>query len=230
MANWRQKVVDWDHKNVDWGGDEQILKSSKDAQSNIKNLSLYGEGGCILDLGSNIGEFAKSASSCFDKVVCYEAHPISYEVSVARLANLKNVFINNKAVWKNSDDVLFASTPENSTGVTVRDKKFYSGRKDGYYKTVKSVCFNSIMKEHSPRVIKIDIEGCEYEILNSAEFNDCLEYVSVEFHQPFVSQGRLDSFNMCIKNFKDYGFSIINDVNLKPRKLLYFIILFQRQK
>ena len=43
MASWRQKVVDWDHEDADWGGEEQLQKSIKDAQSNIRYLELYGD-------------------------------------------------------------------------------------------------------------------------------------------------------------------------------------------
>ena len=201
MANWRRKVVDWDHEDADWGGESQIHKASKDAQSNISNLSLYGKGGCLIDLGSNIGEFAKKASKFFDKVFCYEAHPKE----------------------------LFASTPENSMGATVREKKFYPNRKEGYYKKVQSVSFNSLMEKHRPRVLKTDVEGCEYEIFPEADFNEELEYVSVEFHQPFVSPARIEAFKYCIANFKSQGFEILSDVDLTPRKLLYFTIIFKRK-
>tara|TARA_R110000764_G_scaffold58271_1_gene126714 strand:- start:2900 stop:3613 length:714 start_codon:yes stop_codon:yes gene_type:complete len=229
MANWRQKVVDWDHEDADWGGESQIHKASKDAQPNISNLSLYGKGGCLIDLGSNIGEFAKEASKFFDKVFCYEAHPISYEVSVKRLKGIENVSVENLAVWKESGKELFASTPENSIGATVREKKFYPNRKEGYYKKVQSVSFNSLMEKHRPRVLKTDVEGCEYEIFPEADFNEELEYVSVEFHQPFVSPARIEAFKYCIANFKSQGFEILSDVDLTPRKLLYFTIIFERK-
>jgi|TARA_R110000796_G_scaffold57776_2_gene133294 FkbM family methyltransferase len=228
MANWRQKVVDWDHNNLDWGGEEQLTKSINDAKSNIVHLPTYGSGGCIIDIGSNIGEFAKAASEFFDEVICYEAHPVSYDISVSRTSDLKNVKVYNKAVWKNSEQKLFASTPENSTGVTVRDKKFYSNRKEGYYKTVDSVSFDDLMETNNPRVIKMDIEGCEFEVLPQAKFNDGLEFLSVEFHQPFVSPSRIDKFNQCLSNLEKNGFSIISDTNLTPRKVLYFIIIFSR--
>ena len=229
MANWRQRVVDWDHNNADWGGEEQIKKSTDDSKSNIVSLPIYGKGGCIIDIGSNIGEFAKAASANFDEVICYEAHPLSYELSLSRTALLENVKIHNKAVWSSDDHKLFASTPENSTGATVREKKFYNSKKEGYYKVVDSVSFNGIMQKNNPRVIKMDIEGCEFEVLPEAKFNDGLEFMSVEFHQPFVSPARIDKFNQCLDNFEKSGFSIISDTNLAPRKVLYFIIVFSRK-
>ena len=233
MINWkniRQEAIEWDHENADWGHESKIEKASKDAQENIRYLSLYGKGGCLLDLGSNIGEFAKEASENFDKVFCYEAHPISYQVSVQRLKAKENVLIKNLAVWTETGKELFASTPVNSTGSTVREKKFYRNKKEGYYKSVKSVSFNSVMADHNPRVIKIDIEGCEYEILPDAKFNENLEYVSVEFHSPFNSPSRIERLQSCIKNFNDQNFEIANNVDLTPRKLFYFTIIFQRKK
>jgi FkbM family methyltransferase len=229
MANWRQKIVDWDHENADWGGKEQIEKSIKDAKSNIVSLPIYGKGGCIIDIGSNIGEFAKAASKNFDEIICYEAHPLSYEISLSRTSLVENVKIHNKAVWSSDNYKLFASTPENSTGVTVREKKFYSSRKESYYKVVDSISFNRIMQETNPRVIKMDIEGCEFEVLPECKFNDGLEFVSVEFHQPFVSPARTDKFNKCLDNFEKSGFSIISDNDLTPRKILYFIMIFERK-
>jgi hypothetical protein len=84
------------------------------------------------------------------------------------------------------------------------------------------------METNNPRVIKMDIEGCEFEVLPQAKFNDGLEFLSVEFHQPFVSPSRIDKFNQCLSNLEKNGFSIISDTNLTPRKVLYFIIIFSR--
>ena len=49
MANWRQKVVDWDAENANWGGEKELNRAIFDAKQNIKNLELYGCGGNILD-------------------------------------------------------------------------------------------------------------------------------------------------------------------------------------
>ena len=40
MLNWRQKVVDWDAENANWGGEKELRRAIFDARQNIKNLKL----------------------------------------------------------------------------------------------------------------------------------------------------------------------------------------------
>jgi|TARA_R110000824_G_scaffold141893_1_gene308765 FkbM family methyltransferase len=230
MANWRQKVVDWDAENANWGGEKELQRAIFDAKQNIKNLNLYGSGGNILDLGSNVGEFAINASKQFDNVFCYEAHPISYEVSLDRTKGINNIEIFNQPVWNESGKNLFISTPENSTGVTVRERKFYPNRKANYYVNKSSVSFSSLLEKHSPRVIKIDIEGSEYSILPKAKMNDNLEFISVEFHQPFKSPGRCFKFDEILNNLQSQNFIEIKKYE-KERKqnVMHFTLTFKKQ-
>tara|TARA_R100001163_G_C5008086_1_gene154917 strand:- start:194 stop:895 length:702 start_codon:yes stop_codon:yes gene_type:complete len=230
MANWRQKVVDWDAENANWHGEKELQRAIFDARQNVKNLSLYGSGGNILDLGSNVGEFAINASKQFDNVFCYEAHPLSYEISLKRTADIKNIKIFNKPVWESCGKNLFISTPENSTGVTVREKKFYPNRKENYYLNKSSVSFQSLIYKHSPRVIKIDVEGSEYSILPNANFNKNLEFVSIEFHQPFKSPNRCYKFDEILKNLHSQNFFEIKKYE-KERKhnVMYFILIFKKE-
>ena len=230
MANWRQKVVDWDAENANWGGDKELKRAIFDARQNIKNLELYGCGGNILDLGSNVGEFAINASKQFDNVFCYEAHPLSYKVSLERTVDIKNIKIFNNPVWDVCGKNLFISTPENSTGVTVRDRKFYPNRKENYYVNKSSVSFSSLLEKHKPRVVKVDIEGSEYSILPSIKFNENLQFISIEFHQPFKSPGRCSNFDRIIENLHSQDFFELKKYE-KERKhnVMHFILTFKKQ-
>jgi FkbM family methyltransferase len=215
-----------------WESKEKIEKASEDAKSNIRHLKIYGGGGTILDLGANIGEFSIAASDLFDNVISYEAHPETFEICKKRIGQRENIKLLNQAIWHTSDEEMFVSTPENSTGATARNYKFYKSKPDWYYKRVFSKSFEEIMNESRPRVVKMDIEGSEYFVLKDVKFNIELEYLSVEFHGALSNKKKYYEFNRIVENFHEQNFEILkpNFNYEKMKNYLYFIMIFRRAK
>ena len=75
----------------------------------------------------------------------------------------------------------------------------------------------------------MDIEATEYEVLPEANFNKNLEFISIEFHSPFVSKGRENKMEKCFENLYNNVSEIINNVNFKRRKIFYFTAILRRK-
>ena len=209
------------------------IKERRDAQSNIRNLTHYGRGGTLLDLGANVGFFAVEAARYFDKVVCYEANPNTFD----RLRDVTwqnpNIYVYNSAVWDVNAELL-SSNPKNSTGATVT---YWPRRKiEGYYSEVKGTSFQSILDSVRPRVIKCDIEGTEYRIFPEARINQECEWISIEFHGCRSPGGYEKVLQIEWKLMKE-GFTRVKPENLSLMtnraghlmfKSLFFISIFTR--
>lgn len=202
-----------------------------DAKTNIAHLRKFGAGGTFLDAGANIGEVANQAAKQFDKVIAIEAHPITYRIACKRI-EADNVELLNKAVWSSNDEVLFASTPGQSTGSTTRPTKRLKNCASDYYHNVVSVNFQDLLDEHKPRVIKIDIEGAEFEVLKDCRFNKECEFVTVEFHG-VTSEKKYEEYSRCRRNLEQQGFkaiypSALDNIYVNGKKKLFFVAIFQR--
>lgn len=212
---------------------EKLKRELADARSNAKYLSMFGEGGLFLDLGANIAEVSISASPQFEKVVGVEAHPHTFGRAKKRVeeANAKNVTLLNRAVASTTGEKMFVSTPENTTGATARREKRLLNPAEGYYEEITSIGINELLSEYKPRVVKIDIEGAEYEVLDAAQFPDCVEWLTVEFHGVRSESGAKRLQN-CLDKLSAAGFEKvlpkeISCTNGIP-KALYFVAVFQK--
>jgi FkbM family methyltransferase len=213
--------------------EEKIKRELADAKSNAKYLPMFGQGGVFLDLGANIGEVSINASLKFDKVIGVEAHPHTFQRAKKRVeeANATNVILLNRAVASSTGEKMFVSTPENTTGATARREKRLTNPAEGYYKEITSIGINDLLSEYKPRVVKIDIEGAEYEVLNSAEFPDSVEWLTVEFHG-VRSESGAKRLQDCLNKLSAIGFEKlipkeISCTNGIP-KALYFVAVFRR--
>jgi FkbM family methyltransferase len=164
-------------------------RSEADSNSNIRNLHIHGEGGTFLDCGANIGFVSIAAAKQFDSVFAVEAHPETYEMACKNIevSGLENIELILGAVMNETGKVAFVSTPENSIGASARFKKRL--KKEGYYKEVLSISLEELILKYKPRVVKIDIEGSEYDCLDGLEILPCVEAMQIEFHGTRSKQG-----------------------------------------
>lgn len=204
------------------------------AKISIKSFRhLRGGGGLLLDLGANIGEVSLALEDQFDKIVAVEAHPLTFEIAVERIkaSGSKKIELMCRAVTGKTGEEMFISTPEKSTSSTVRAKKVRVGI-DGYYKPVTTISLQDLIEEHHPRVIKMDIEGCEYDALEDVVIPSGLEYLVVEFHGA-TSKKMFGRLLKCADNLSRQGLGLIDPKSLNSRngclKFGFMTFVFQRQ-
>lgn len=212
--------------------ESNIEKELKDAWSSIRNLPMYGTGGTFLDLGANIGEVSKKASVKFKKVIAVEAHPVTFRRMQSRIGKIRNIQLICAAVSSQTGNRMWVSNPKNSTGATTNLKRRCRNVKN-YYVATTSIAFQELLTKFRPRVIKMDIEGSEYEALESCKINSECEWLSVEFHNTRTPK-LYKRFVNIRRRLVRWKFKMVkpSNISLLPdgtaTKTLYFIAIFFR--
>jgi FkbM family methyltransferase len=181
-------------------GRAKMKKQIADAKKNIRLVKATGGGGTLLDLGANIGEVSIQCAPLFQRIVAVEANPRTAEVLADRVKALPSVKVINAVAAATNGETFYVSDPSYlSTGSTARRQK---KRKDRQYFEVPSVSFKSLVVRYRPRVIKMDIEGCEFECLDAFHFPACVRSLIVEFH------GREEAVRKIVAGLEQQGFNV----------------------
>jgi methyltransferase, FkbM family len=129
---------------------------------------------CVIDVGANKGTYSYSMSKAVGKggiVYSFEPNPVIVTQLRKNLKQL-NVVIENLAVSSTAEDKAFYRHTK-GCGPTSSLEFFDVLGKDGELEkiTVKCVTLDSFCKMHnlSPNLIKIDVEGHEFNVIKGAE-------------------------------------------------------------
>jgi len=183
--------------------DEYIFKEVRSA---YKDLEIK-EGDVILDLGANIGAFAKQAAEKGATVHCYEPEPNNFVLLKYNSPNTNN---HKKAVVGKQDGniKLFINSKRNKG---IHMTRPVNGRESI---EVETVSFSSLVNELKPNKIKIDVEGAEYDFLPFV-FPPFVKRLVMEIHFQYDpswrKKGKNIHLNMIqqgftpLKEFKDTG-------------------------
>ena len=114
----------------------------------------------------------------------------SYDLSQIKDDNINFV---KQAIWIKSDDELKLYYPKNKSNVSLSVSNFSNGyKKDTDFIKVKSTTYNDLLKKFNITkltLIKLDIEGAEYEaILNLLKNNILPDQILVEFDELYTYQ------------------------------------------
>ena len=184
-------------------------RSLSEFESILKKLS---KDDIVLDLGANIGEITAQLASTGAKVHAYEPDPLTFSLLDERFREFNNVVTHNKAVGAKTGSARLrrmkgVADPSKwraaSEGASIRytDQRMNLGDSVD----VEILSFMDIVNSHEKRIklIKMDIEGAEWDILDTIfsmpePFN--FEYLFVETHEmleldkiPLVDEYRLRS-------------------------------------
>ena len=183
--------------------DEYIFGEIRSA---YKDLEIK-KGDVVLDLGANIGAFAKQAAEKEAIVHCYEPEPSNF--TLLQL-NSPNTYNHKKAVVgkQNGKIKLFINSKRNKG---IHMTRPVNGRESI---EVETVSFNSLINEIKPNKIKIDVEGAEYDFL-PYEFPSFVERLVMEIHFQYdpswrklgreVHENMIKQGFSSLKEFKDTG-------------------------
>ena len=154
------------------------LNSIRECRDNYSDIETVGK--TVLDLGANIGGFARMAlQKGAKKVIALEPCPYNFQLLEINAPNSTN--INAAVSEENLDNVVFhyASSKRNSVSSSTVRRRNASGTTI----SVPGLSFGGLLEKYRPEILKIDIEGKEYDILDSIkEIPEFVEVVGIEFH------------------------------------------------
>lgn len=124
------------------------------------------------DIGSNVGNWSLSNIHQCDKIISIEASPITFRRLAENCKNDKIILLNYAVCNNNGDDITFyqADTDTISTinkdWLTNETSRFYNY---SYTEIVcKTITIDKLIEQYGmPDLIKIDVEGGEYECIAS---------------------------------------------------------------
>jgi FkbM family methyltransferase len=155
------------------------------------------KGGLCVDAGCNIGDFEMNHKNRFDKYVCFD---VFEENIIEATKNTKNlgveIEINKLAVWSKSDTFInvLAYEPWDSKNIQHFGNSGnvgcveYIGDKGAGWKIentidfVQTISIDSIIEKYGNiNLLKVDVEGSEYEFLLGKDLSK-INYIVGEFH------------------------------------------------
>lgn len=135
-------------------------------------------GDVVLDLGANIGGFASMAIKKGCQVIAVEADKFNYELLQHNVgANCQTIL--GAVVGDDSKTVSFGMKCNANSQCS--GKIIQKSRKDIRETEVQAINFNSLIDLWKPTVVKIDVEGYEYFILDKP-IDPCVKYLAAEIH------------------------------------------------
>jgi FkbM family methyltransferase len=170
-----------------------------------RSLSRHGVANTFIDIGANCGHVAASVVEDFQQVILFEPNPKLEELLRRIFVDFKTVEIKECAiVGKESIGTVRLTVPEESSGLaTLGGTHLSNERNNASTYDVRATTLESEISEKTlaEAYIKVDVEGFEYEVLNSAQ-----ELITKS--RPIVGFEALslEAARKCISLFKDCRF------------------------
>ena len=167
-------------------------------QSQYKHLDF--EGKTVMDVGANIGSFVHLAKSNGAKAIfAYEPMPSTWNVLIVNNESGPSVHVISENVAlvggeeQSVDFFLSKKYPSCHTTVPVRGRECI---------TVEARNFWKVLHDNRPEVLKIDIEGAEYDFIFKEPMPSFVEQVAMELHMKNKKQ--IELAKQVVELFSDW--------------------------
>ena len=193
--------------------------------NNIK----FKPGDVVVDIGANIGivSIYLAKKYPFLKIYAFEPCRENYE---HLLLNMKinnitseTIIAHNKAITKDGRLVCMNLNPNNLGGSSLDNIILIGGKKEEKNSNIQSTTLSCIIDEYNIKkikLLKIDCEGSEYEILYNTptELLNKIEILRGEFHEnkTLTKEFDIDKLYAYIKNY-------INDINVTKSRACFIV-------
>ena len=171
----------------------------------------FDEGDIVIDIGAHVGLFSMYLAKRWPvlKVLAFEPFPSNFRncADNLRLNRVTNVVLSPQAITNDKRLLKMATDPRNSGGASAIVKTFGP---EGTVSNVDSITLDEVFSAHAIdrcKLLKIDCEGMEYEILFGTRVLDKVEYLAGEFHASASLQNR----GWCPERLRAYCSSFFAD-------------------
>lgn len=162
----------------------------------------------VVDAGANVGMFSVHCSPSSKIIYSIEPTPSHFNLLKKITKKFKNIIPINCALWNKDENLTFYNIPSNTTSNTIVN---YGGQP----MTVTGKTLQTIIKENNiPHIdlLKMDIEGSEFEILNDEFINYCYSMVDNWFVEVHAFAHYCSHFSECqekvINMFKNNKYKV----------------------
>lgn len=182
----------------------------------------FKEGDTVIDIGGNVGIISIYLAKKFPflKIYAYEPVKKNYEnfLTNIKLNKIPDgiIHLENKAVTKDGRNVNIVTDSVNTGGSSIVELEIHNFDVDFITENIQSTTLNDIFKDNnikSCKLLKIDCEGSEYEILyntNTDLLKNC-DHLRGEFHDSKI----LKKQNLNSKDLLEYCKKYIKDVEIE---------------
>ncbi len=169
--------------------------------------SCLNRGDCFIDIGANIGLMSIFASQCVGnsgKILAFEAHPETHQLLQENIAlnHIENIDTFNFALGNETGKAtIYDNWNVNRGGASL---VIHSENSTGFVVDVKTLD-EVIQNDFQPKMIKIDVEGFEFQVLKGATntIKNCKPILIIEFS--VSRENQYDPFEM-IDFIESFGF------------------------
>jgi len=164
--------------------------------------------GIAFDVGANIGGFCIHAHSHFDRIYAFEPLAQNYNIaaSVLEQMEIKNVVLYNTAIYSESGKTMTiyanSETPLSGDVTIVPDgvqkEKYNSGQS---CETISLKDAMNTLGLEKINYLKLDCEGSEYEILESFDEYDRIDWICMEIHGVYDDERRMNLLKKLRKHY-----------------------------
>jgi len=146
----------------------------------------FDDGDVVIDIGAHIGLFSMYLAKRWPalKVFAFEPFPCNYRncAKNLRINGVDNVVLSPMAIVHEMRTLRMAADPSNSGGASAVVREFEAHGIEG---DIPSITLDEIFRVHGIsrcKLLKIDCEGMEHEILRGTNMLDRVDYLCGEFH------------------------------------------------
>lgn len=201
-----------------------VLMEMKRSEYDFKEID-FQPGDCVIDIGANVGIISifLAKKYPFLKIYSYEPVKRNYE-NFIRNISLNNIppetiTIENKAVTKDERIISMEFNPYNTGGSHVYDIIATQNNLTSIEVNVPSISLDNIFNKYkieNCKLLKIDCEGAEYEILYNTSTKNLrsIHHLRGEFHEKktIASLSKADDLLLYTQNYiKDVKISILRE-------------------
>jgi FkbM family methyltransferase len=226
VSNYATETYDWKLISKLWGKNMNSLLAPKTNElhfrpqtldewifnevyvENTYEIDKFDKYDIVIDIGAHAGYFTKL---CMDRgcknVIAYEAEPDNYTTLISNLNQYKYFTSYNLAVWKDSDKKLkFNTLPRKAnTGLNSFYKTVYAAEDYFVPIEVETISLDDILfKFNKVKLLKIDVEGAEFEILLNSKLLYKVEKIVGEYHNDMTDY----NVEILFKHLEATGFKI----------------------